>query len=176
MKPKEPKKLNNIWHPDVIVYAHMEYLTALPSLYLRNKIKIPVIVTIDSLPGITWFSGNKIIDTIGYLNSMLTGKRVFKVADGIQFLSSKLCKCVSKLNIDEDKVFVITRGIDIELFKPRDGKEFLRAGLGIKEDDIVILYVGRLDIVKGVNHLRRAAKEIIPNYKNLKFLIGGMEV
>jgi len=167
------KEICRDWHPDIIVYAHMEYLTALPSLYLRNRIKIPVIVTIDSLPGMTWFSGNKIIDTVGYLNSMLIGKRIFKVADGVQFLSSELCKCVSKLNIDADKVFVITRGIDIELFKPRNGKEFLRAELGIKEEDIVILYVGRLDLVKGVNHLLQAAKRAIPHYKNIKFLIVG---
>ena len=163
----------NDWHPDIIVYNHMEYLTALPSLYLQNRIKVPVIVTIDSLPGVTWFCGNKIIDTVGYLHSMLIGKRIFKVADGVQFMSSELYNCIPKLNIDANKVFVITRGVDTEIFKPSDGKEFLRAELDIKEDDIVILYVGRLDLVKGVDYLLRAAKEIIPHYKNLKFLIVG---
>jgi len=167
------RRVNNIWHPDIIVYAHMEYLTALPSLYLRNKIKTPVIVTIDSLPGVTWFCGNKIIDTVGYLHSMLIGKRIFKVADGIQILSSELYNYIPKLNIDANKVFVITRGVDTELFKPRNDRGSLRAELGIKADDIVILYVGRLDPVKGVNYLLQAAKEIIPDYKNLKFLIVG---
>jgi glycosyltransferase involved in cell wall biosynthesis len=167
------KEICNNWHPDIIVYSHMEYLTALPSLYFKNRIKIPVIVTIDSLPGVTWFCGNKIIDTVGYLHSMLIGKRIFKVADGIQFLSSELYKSIPKLNIDAKKVFLITTGVDTEIFKPGDGKEFLRAELDIKEDDIAILYVGRLDLVKGVNYLLEAAKEIIPNYKNIKFLIVG---
>ena len=167
------KEICNNWHPDVIVYAHMEYLTALPSLYLRNKMKIPVIVTIDSLPGVTWFCGNKIIDAVGYLHSVLIGKRIFKVADGVQFLSSELYNYIPKLNIDVNKVFVITRGVDTEIFKPRNGKEFSRAELDIKENDMVVLYVGRLDLVKGVNYLLQAAKEIIPRYKNLKFLIVG---
>ena len=165
------KEICNIWHPDVIVYSHMEYLTALPSLYL--KIKIPVIVTTDFLIGVSHFHGNKIIDTVGYLHAMLIGKRIFKAADGIQFLGSELYKYILKLNIAADKLFVIPRGVDTELFKPRDGNEFLRKDLGIKEEDMVVLYVGRLDLIKGVNYLFRAIKEILPHYKNLKFLIVG---
>ncbi|MDW7726658.1 MAG: glycosyltransferase family 4 protein [Candidatus Methanoperedens sp.] len=177
--PNFIKLLNKIseicdnWHPEIIVYAHMEYLTSLPSLYLKNKIKIPVIVTIDNLPGVTWFCGNKIIDTVGYLNSIFIGKKIFKVADGIQFLTSELCKDIPKLDIDANKVFIITRGIDTELFKPRNVNESLRKELGIKDGDIVILYVGRLDLVKGVSYLLYAAKEIILHYKNVKFLIVG---
>jgi len=167
------EEICNNWHPDIIVYNHMEYLTALPSLYLQNRIKVPVIVTIDSLPGVTWFCGNKIIDTVGYLHSMLIGKRIFKAADGIQFLSSELYNYIPKLSIDANNVFVITRGIDTEQFKPRNGKDSLRKEFGVKEDDIVILYVGRLDLVKGVNYLLQTAKELIPNYKNTKFLIVG---
>lgn len=167
------REICNDWHPDVIVYAHMEYLTALPTLYLRNKMKIPVIVIIDSLPGVTWFCGNKIVDAVGYLYSMLIGRRIFKVADGIQFLSSELCKYVPKLNIDANKVFVITRGVDTEIFKPRNDKKSLRDELGIEEKDMVILYVGRLDLVKGISYLLQAAKRVIPHYKNLKFLIVG---
>ena len=169
----EIKDICNNWHPDIIVFSHMEYLTALPSLYLKNRIKIPVLVTTGSFPGVTWFCGNKIIDIVGYLHSMLIGKRILKVADGIQFLNSGLYNVIPKLNIDVNKVFVMTMGVDTKLFKPRDVNKYLRAELGIKEDDVVVLYVGRLDLVKGVNYLLQAAKEIIPLYKNVKFLIVG---
>jgi glycosyltransferase involved in cell wall biosynthesis len=167
------KEICNNWHPDIMVYNHMEYLTALPSLYLKNGMKIPVIVTIDVLLGVSHFCGNKIIDIVGYLHAMLVGERIFKVADGIQFLSSELSKCVPKLKIEADKVFVIPRGVDTELFKPRDGNESLRPELRIKEGDIVVLYVGRLDFIKGVKYLLQAAKELIPHYKNIEFLIVG---
>jgi glycosyltransferase involved in cell wall biosynthesis len=166
------KEICNNWQPDIMVYNHMEYLTALPSLYLKKRIKIPVIVTVDSLPGVTWFCGNKIVDAVGYLHSMFIGKRIFKVADGIQFLSSELYN-IPKLKIDADKVFLITTGVDTEIFKPRNGKKKLRVELGIKENDRAILYVGRLDLVKGVNYLLQAAKKIIPWYKNIKFLVVG---
>lgn len=170
---KKIKEVYNDWHPDIIIYSHPEYLTALPTLYLRNKIQIPVLVITGSFSGVTWFCGNKIVDTVGYLHSMLIGKRIHKVADGIQFLNSGLCNYISKLDINVNKVFVLTRGIDIELFKPREVNNSQKSGLGIKDDDIVILYVGRLEPVKGVNYLLQAAKEVIPHYKNIKFLIVG---
>lgn len=167
------KEICNIWQPNIIVYTHMEYLTAFPSIYLNNKIKLPVIVTIDSLPGINWFCGNRVVDTVGYINSMLIGKRIFKVANGIQFLSSELYNYMPKLEIDKNKVFLITTGVDTEVFKSRKGSDSLKKELGITNDDIIILYVGRLDLVKGVNYLLQAGMKIISNYKKVKFIIVG---
>ena len=172
---KKIKEICNNWHPDINVYSHMEYLTALPSLYFKKRLKVPVIVTTDCLAGIAWFYGDKIVDIIGYLYSILIGKRIFKVADGIQLLSSEAYIHIPKLNVDMNKVFVLPRGTDSEMFKPREGNDSLRKELGIKVEDIVVLFVGRLDLVKGVNYLLQAAKEIIPHYKskNVKFLIVG---
>jgi glycosyltransferase involved in cell wall biosynthesis len=170
---KKIREIDNTWHPDLMVYSHIEYLTALPSLYLKNRKGIPVLVITGSFPGVTWFCENKIVDFVGYLHSMLIGKRILKVADGIQFLNSGLNKSISELDININKVFVLTRGIDIELFKPRGGNNSLKSELGIKDGDVVILYVGRLEPVKGVNYLLHAAKKLIPHYKNIKFLIVG---
>ena len=84
----------NSWHPDVIIFSHMEYLTALPLFFIQKRIKIPIIVTIDALPGLTWFSGNRIVDLAGYLYSVTVGKLIFSRADGIHFLSRELCSIV----------------------------------------------------------------------------------
>ena len=167
------KEICNDWHPDIAIYSHQEYLTALPAFYLQNKIQIPMLVITGSFPGVTWFCGNKIVDAVGYLYSMLIGKRILKAADGIQLLNSELYNHISKLNIDINKVFVMTRGVDIDLFKPRNVNKSLRSGLGIKDDDIIILYVGRLEPVKGVSYLLHAAKKVIPHYKNIRVLIVG---
>lgn len=169
----EIKDICNNWHPDILVFSHMEYLTALPTLYLKDKIEIPILVTTGSFPGVTWFCGNKIVDTVGYLHSMLIGKKVLKVVDGIQFLNSGLYNVVPKMNIDVNKVFLMTMGVDTELFKPRAGNNSLRKELGIKGDDVVILYVGRLESVKGVTYLLQAAKKMHLHYKDTKFLIVG---
>lgn len=167
------KEICNNWHPDVIVYSHMEYLTALPSLYFKDKIKIPVIIITGCLPGVSWFYGDKMVDIIGYIYTMLIVKRILKVADGIQLLNSEVYKYIQKLDVDMNKVFVIPRGTDLAMFKPGKGNNPLRKELGIKVEDIVVLYVGRLDLVKGVKYLIQTAKEIILHYKNVKFLIVG---
>jgi len=170
------KNLCDNWNPDLLIYSHINFLTALPIFYLKRRLKVPSIVTTDCFPGISWFYGDKVVDAIGYLYSMLIGKRVFKLADGIQLMSSQLAEYMSRLDIEEHKVFTIPRGVDTDLFQLREGDERLKSELGIKENDTVILYVGRLDRVKGVDYLIQAAKEVLANHDkvgNIKFLIVG---
>jgi glycosyltransferase involved in cell wall biosynthesis len=167
------KKIVLYWNPDILVFSHMEYLTGLPSIYLKNKLNVPIIVIIDSLPGFNWQSGNPIVDLIAYFNSILIGKMIFKSADGIHFLSYELCKFVKKLNIDENKVFIITRGVDTNAFRPTDKNDNLKESLGIEKNDRIILYVGRLDPIKGVNNLILSAKDLLNIYKDIKFIIVG---
>ena len=161
------------WNPDLIVYSHAEYLTSLPIFYLKNKMKAPTIVAIDTLHGVSWFYGSIIVDVGAYLHSMLIVKPIFKIANGIHLIGNELCKYASKLGIDMNKTSIITRGVDTELFKPRDGKNRLKEKMGIKPEDAIVLYVGRLDRGKGVDCLLHAAKEMIPRYANLKFVIVG---
>ena len=164
------------WHPALLIYSHINYLTALPIFYLKPRLEVPSLVTTDSFLGISWFYGDKVVDAIGYLYSMLISKRIFKLADGIQLMSSQLVEYMKKLDIEEHKVFTIPRGVDTDLFQLRDGDERLKNELGIKENDTVVLNVGRLDLVKGVDYLLQAAKEILTNHDNadsIKFLIIG---
>jgi glycosyltransferase involved in cell wall biosynthesis len=161
------------WKPDLIIYSHMIYLTTLPIFWLKKRTGIPSMVTTDVFPGISWFYGNKIVDCIGYLYSIFIGRQIFKLADKVQLLSSGLNEYAHKLNLDTNKTVTISRGVDTELFKPRKDRDCLRNKFGIKEEDIVILYVGRLDRVKGVNILLKAAMRILIDNKNIKFLIVG---
>jgi len=170
------KSLCNDWHPDLIIYSHINFLTALPIFYLKRRLKIPSMVTTDSFPGISWFYGDRVVDSIGYLYTKFIGKRILKLADGIQLMSSQLLEYAKELGIDEHKAFTISRGVDTEMFHPGDGDELLQKELGIKEKDTVVLYVGRLDLVKGVDYLLQAAKEILTRHDradHIKFLIVG---
>lgn len=167
------KQVYRNWNPDLIIYSHMIYLTTLPIFWLKKPLSVPSIVTTDAFPGISWFWGNKIVDGIGYLYSMLIGRRIFPLADGVQLMSSKLSEYAEKLNISRSKIFDVPRGVDTELFRPINDQGRLRSELGTREDDIVVLYVGRLDLVKGVTYLLQASKRVLPKRDNLKFLIVG---
>lgn len=165
------KKINDEWDPDLIVYSHMIYLTTIP-IFFNNMLK-PVLVTTDCIPGINWFFGNRIVDLIGYIYSKTIGKMVFHRANGVHLLSSFNQEHLLKWGVDPEKIFVVPRGVNIQSFSPNNGKILLKQQLGIKNDETVILYVGRLDLVKGVDYLIKAASKILSDYDKVKFLIVG---
>lgn len=166
------KQIIETWNPDLIVYSHMIYLTSLPLFSSINNEK-PVIVTTDCIPGINWFFGNKIVDFIGYIYSVTFGKKILRKADGIHLLSSCNLDYLLKWGINPKKIFIVPRGVNTQKFSPRKGSNDLKTELGIKSNEIVILFVGRLDLVKGAEYFIDAAKQLLKRYDNLKFLLVG---
>jgi glycosyltransferase involved in cell wall biosynthesis len=167
------KKLCEIWNPDIIIYSHLIYLTTLPIFWVKNVPNVPTIVTTDVYPGISWFYGNKIVDYVGYLYSKYIGKRILNIADGVQLMNPRLEKDTIEMKIDTSKILVCSRGVDTEMFRPGTSENNLRNSLGVPENNIIIMYAGRLDLVKGVNYLIYAAERILQNKSNVTFLIVG---
>lgn len=64
---------------------------------------------------------------------------------------------------------ILPMGVPTEIFQPGNEKQELRRKLGIKKEEKVILFVGRLDWRKGVSRLIRAAAKV----KNAKLVIVG---
>lgn len=170
---KQIIEINASWNPNVITYSHTIFLTALPSFLLKHKINKPIVAITDCIPGVNWFYGNKIVDTIGYIHSKTLGKTILSIADGVRLLSSHNYEDILDLGIDTEKISVITRGVNDQTFKPRTADRNLKNQLKIKENEKIILFVGRLDQVKGVDYLIPAAKKIVSKYNNVKFLIVG---
>lgn len=117
--------------------------------------------------------GNKIIDVIGSLYSKIIMRNILNMVDGIQFMTHHMLIDSQALKIGFKKCFVCSHGVDIELFKPRNNRDNIRNIMGLNKNDIVILYVGRLDAVKGVDYLILAAKNILSLNKDVKILIVG---
>jgi len=73
--------------------------------------------------------------------------------------------------VPQKKVVVVPGGVDVNLFYPRSRDE-ARVRLGLTEDNI-ILYVGRLDPLKGVD-LALTSAALLKDRKNVKVvLVGG---
>lgn len=51
-----------------------------------------------------------------------------------------------------DKICTIPPGVDVELFAPRD-RSLCRATLGLPGDDRIVLFIGRVDPIKGIDTL-----------------------
>ncbi len=80
---------------------------------------------------------------------------------------------VEKEKIDPNKIVVIPSSIRLEEFNRQVDPDKKRKELGIKSYEKIVGYVGRLDYQKGLVYLLEAAKIIIQNLPNVRFVIIG---
>lgn len=85
-------------------------------------------------------------------------------------------KVIERLGVPKERVFVVYNAIDVREFSCTDrGEVEERERYGLKEDDIVLLYVGRITPEKGLHHLLMAFKYVLNRFHqhDLKLLIAG---
>ena len=107
------------------------------------------------------------MDKVSYLlASRLEFSSINKLADqGATF--SVVCPntkfFLSKIGINKDKIKIIPNGVNIRVFKPRKNKKDLRKKLGLPEEHILLLFVGRMTEQKRphllLNFFSRVVKE-----------------
>jgi len=161
---------------DLVEFSSSDFLTSVPALYIKKKIKLPTVVVVNGLPGISWFSGSRTIDSFGYVYTNLIGKRIIRSADGVRLLQSSLYGDLSKLGVNGIKMKAIPRGVDTDVFHPRFDNSAVRVEFGLVEEDFFVLYVGRLVNpveMKGTRYLIEAVKDLLPQYNNLKLVFVG---
>jgi starch synthase len=72
-----------------------------------------------------------------------------------------------------DRISVVPAGLDCEKFKPLEGNEQVAKKLGISEDSIRILFVGRLVPEKGILNLIKAFSQLLKKNLTVELLIVG---
>jgi glycosyltransferase involved in cell wall biosynthesis len=82
------------------------------------------------------------------------------------------------LGYDEKKIRVVYNGIDVNRFSPEKVSEEevnqVRNNLGIKDKELMILFVGRLTWVKGADTLLHAMPQILNRIPKVKLVILGV--
>jgi 1,4-alpha-glucan branching enzyme len=86
--------------------------------------------------------------------------------------SYSLEKIQKHYGIDAGKIRIVPNGVDVEKFKPSENSQAIRMQLGLGNGPIV-LFVGSLIPRKGVHFLVEAAKKIVNEHSDTKFLIVG---
>ena len=102
-----------------------------------------------------------------------TSKQIIKAmnfADRILSVSEDLKTHIINLGIDESKVEVVPNGVDIERFRPA-GKENARNILNLPQKKNIVLFIGALRKIKGVDYLIEAAKSFV-NAKTELYIVG----
>ena len=75
-------------------------------------------------------------------------------------------------DVDPEKIRIVPNGVDVEVFKPLENQTELKKQFGLGQG-ICILFVGNLIPRKGLPILTEAAKKIVKNQPEAKFLIAG---
>jgi glycosyltransferase involved in cell wall biosynthesis len=92
-------------------------------------------------------------------------RMLLQKADGVIALSENMISEIMAMGGQKKDIAIIPNGVDTKLFKPLNVRQF-----GSQEKRI--LYVGRLDIRKGIDSLFYAFKEVIKSMK-VKLIIAG---
>lgn len=94
-----------------------------------------------------------------------------KQADRVLVINDKLKDYVTKIGAPRERTQVLRAGIDIEQFNPIDNGNAIRKQYGLKENDIVLFYMGWLYNFSGLKEVAVRLAET-KDY-DLKFLIVG---
>jgi len=97
--------------------------------------------------------------------------RTLRQADRVLVVSDKLKDFVTKLGVSPERIEIVKPGISLSQFDPAISGAAIRKQYGIKEDDIVLFFMGWLYNFSG---LKEVTLELArPGSNNLKFLIVG---
>ena len=153
-----------------IVVAH-DWLSIIAGIAIKRELNLPLVFHVHSTEkGRTLGNGSEVIS-----NLELRGG---KTADMVITVSNAMKEELRKLGFPEEKIRVCYNGVDPEKYSPeRISKEDIarvRQRYGLKEDDLMIFFIGRLVWVKGVDKLVMAMPHILNEVPNAKLVIVGV--
>ncbi|HWR25746.1 MAG TPA: glycosyltransferase [Methanosarcina sp.] len=154
--------IKNIKPNPNLIHAHFSYPDGYGMIKLAKKWKIPLVISaLGTIERKVAYEGSR------------TSKQIIEAlnfADKILSVSEDLKLHITNLGISEDKVSVVPNGVDVEKFKPF-GKTHARNLLNLPQNKNIVLFVGALRKIKGVDYLIEAAKDFVDKNTRL-FLVG----
>ncbi len=157
-------------HPDVI-HAH-ELLSPATAAILAKKIfGRPVVAKV--------LRGGDLGDLAKLKNRRLGEKRIASLKKGIDsfiVISQEIDKELTEVGILPEKKVFIPNGVDLNRFSLSTSaqKKILRKSLGLPLDGLIVIFSGRLDPEKRVNHLIDIWPSILARHSDASLLILGV--
>ena len=159
-----------------IIQCHVLY-TILVGYYLKRRFRRPLVLVQENAEYVKQVK----FEAPGYATIVLKWLEGFacRVADRIVAVSEVDKRhMVDLYDVPEDKIHVINHCADEEVFKYRaDGRTNVREAWGIGQDDMVMIYVGKMDAPHNTVATQYIAERIYPvvsaQYPNSWFVIVG---
>lgn len=161
-------------HIDILHFNFSEHLTCLPLLKNEISNNLPVVLSINGLPGYGWYYGDKKVDFVGKLYTKYISLKIISKADILIPYSSQVAAELIFLGCDKEKIInMIAHGVNTEFFKPCNDKVKLREKYNLPSSSFIIIYTGRLAKVKQLEVVINSFNELIQIVKDSFLLIVG---
>jgi glycogen(starch) synthase len=153
-----------------IVVAH-DWLSAIGGITVRKEVGLPLAFHVHSTEkGRTLGNGSEVVSNIELHCGM--------AADVIVTVSYAMKDELTKLGFPKEKIQVCYNGVDAQKYSPEavDAEQIkkVRALYGIKDDEFMILFLGRLVGVKGIDKLIMALPHVLQKNPKAKLVIVGL--
>jgi glycosyltransferase involved in cell wall biosynthesis len=147
-----------------------DWLSAPSGLMIKNQSKVPLVFHVHSTEsGRTGNEGSRIVSHIEDTMAL--------VANGIITVSHAMSDDLVMHGWDANKIHTVWNGVDTERYDPekapKEAARKLREKYGIKDNEQMILFVGRLTQVKGVKNLVQAMPSVLSAFPQAKLVILG---
>jgi len=146
-----------------IIHAHSVIPTGLIGVIIAKIMRKPVFITSHGMD-INNFENNYFFKKLITFSLNNCNKAIA--------VSEDLAKKMGSLGIDQKNIMVLRNAVDTDRFKPIKNKD-LRKYYKIKDNNILILFVGYLDAFKGIFELIDAFYEVNKNKDNIKLMVIG---
>ncbi len=159
-------------HKFDIVHFHevRSFQNLMGYLYCSRK-KIPYIMQAHGILGTPTPSMNEKI--IKYAYDQFIGHRMFRKATKVIAINDREASQYSNIGISSDKIQIVPNGLDISEFRELPPKGEFKNKWGLTAKHRLILYLGRIHPIKGLDLLARAFAKFVENSDNSRLVIAG---
>jgi len=153
-----------------LIVAH-DWLSAIAGITIKKELGLPFAFHVHSTEkGRTMGNGSEVVNSIELHGA--------KAADLIVTVSYAMKDELTKLGFPKDKIQVCYNGVDEQKYNPEtisaEQCRKLRDFYGIKDENPMILFIGRLVGVKGVDRLIMAMPYVLQKKPNAKLVVVGL--
>ena len=153
-----------------LVVAH-DWLSVIAGIAIKRELGLPLVFHMHSSErGRTSGNGSDVVSNIE--------QRGGQAADLVITVSHAMKDELTELGFPSEKIKVCYNGVDPEKYSPKqvseEKKTELRQQYGLKENDLMALFLGRLVWVKGVDKLIMGMPEVLKKVPNAKLVVVGL--
>jgi glycosyltransferase involved in cell wall biosynthesis len=159
--------------PDVVIATSPQFLTTL-SGYVNSRLKRrPLIVEIrdlwpDSIVAVGAMKASHPV--IGLLRRL--ERFIYRSSHRIVVVTRRFAQEIIARGIPEDRLKIVTNGVDLDMFRPLPHRPEVRRKLGV-EGSFVSVYVGTIGMAHGIETILQVADKARSEYPDLLFLLVG---